>query len=407
MRNAIVAVVAALITGCSSSGSPAATFTLSSPTSTAAATSAAPTVAPSASAVAASTSPMATQSPTLESLLLPLVASWRPSEPVLLVERPEGEDLTLIAVPVAGAPAKPLVTIHQQGFPLGYDLRDDGSMLAVAIPVVPGTSRIAVLDFASGTRRWLTDEEPEVQQSTPVWSADGAFLYYAAQSYAQTGITDHGIFRIRSDGLEKTRVRAPEQNGASLRGLTPDGRGLVWARLREGGAVEVLDLISGQNRSFDETTTASVLSWRRGQPRALVMVGGCCAGRPGGSLALWDDVRGSSSTLMGVQSTPPLDVTAAAWEPGGLRFAATIVLRTSSSLDGSMFVYDSTGRQLSAVAGAERAQQVLWLLMGIVFTRVTSASGSTEILLVQPAGGLPVSLYRDAKHLFIHSVAGP
>jgi hypothetical protein len=407
MRNAVVAVIAALITGCSSSGSPAATLTLSSPTSTAAATTTAPTVVPSASAVAASTAPAATASPTLESLLLPLVASWRPSEPVLIVERPEGEDLTLIAVPAAGAPAKPLVRVHQQGFPLGYALRDDGSMLAVAIPIVPGTSRIAALDFASGTRRWLTEEEPDVQQSTPVWSADGALLYYAAQSYLPAGITDHGIFRIRSDGSEKTRVRAPEQNGAALRGLTPDGRGLVWGRIREGGAVEVLDLVSGQNRSFDESTTASVLSWRRTPPRALVMVGGCCGGPPGGSVALWDDVSGSSTMLLGVQSTPPLGVTAAAWEPGGQRFAATIVLRTSSSFDTSMFIYDSAGRQLSAVAGADRAQQVLWLPMGIVFTRVTSAAGSFEILLVQAAGGLPVSLYRDANYVFIHSVVGP
>jgi hypothetical protein len=406
MRRALAA-MALLMTACSQPALPAATITSASPTPAAVATTATPTVVPSPPTVAASPSPTPTAAPRLEELLRPLVASWRPSEPVLIVERPEGEDLTLIAVPVAGAPATPLVTIHQQGFPLGHALRDDGGVLAVAIPIVPGTSRIAVLDFASGTRRWLTDEEPGVQQSTPVWSADGALLYYAAQSYGPAGITDHGIFRIRSDGSEKTRVRAPEQNGAALRELTPDGRGLVWGRIREGGAVEVFDLVSGQNRSFDETTTASVLSWRRAQPRALVMVGGCCAGRPGGSLALWDDVLGSTSMLLGVQSTPPLDVTAASWEPGGQRFAATIVLRTSNSFDTSMFIYDAAGRQLLPVADTERAQQVLWLPMGIVFTRVTSASGSFEILLVQAAGGLPVSLYRDASHLFIHSVVRP
>jgi hypothetical protein len=407
MRIALTA-TALLMTACSPAGLPAASLTSASPTPAAVATSATPTAVPSTPTVAASPSPTVA-APTLEALLRPLVATWRPSEPVLLVERPEGEDLTLIAVPVAGAPAKPLVTIHQQGFPLGYALRDDGSMLAVAIPIVPGTSRIAVLDFASGTRRWLTDEEPDVQQATPVWAADGAFLYYAAQSYLSTGITDHGIFRIRSDGSEKTRVRSPEQNGAALRGLTPDGRGLVWARLREGGAVEVLDLVSGQNRSFDESTAANALSWRRAQPRALVMVGGCCGGPPGGSLALWDDVLGSSTMLLGVQSTPPLGVIAASWEPGGQRFAATVIPRTSNRFDTSVFVYDAAGRQLSAVADTERAQQILWLPMGIVFARATTAppSGSTEILLVQAAGGLPVSLYRDASYVFINSVVGP
>src|SRR5207249_10252708 len=62
------------------------------------------------------------------------------------------------------------------------------------------------------------------------------------------------------------------------------------------------------------------VSWRRAQPRALVGVGGCCAGRPGGSLALWNDATGSSKMLLGIQSTPPVAVTSAAWEPNGARF---------------------------------------------------------------------------------------
>jgi hypothetical protein len=94
---------------------------------------------------------------------------------------------------------------------------------------------------------------------------------------------------------------------------------------------------------------------------------------------------------------------------GGQRFAATVIPRTSNRFDTSVFIYDAAGRQLSAVADTERAQQILWLPMGIVFARATTAppSGSTEILLVQAAGGLPVSLYRDASYVFINSVVGP
>jgi hypothetical protein len=314
--------------------------------------------------------------------------------------------MTLLAVPLAGGPAVPLVTIHDQGFELGYQVRNDGGALAVSIPTTAGTARIAIWDLQSGARRWLTDEERGVYHSTPVWSGDGSWIYFAAQSYAQTGVTDHGIFRIRTDGTDKMRVRGPEQNGAALDGFTPDFSGLVWSRIRAGGAVEVLDLGSGQNRSFDETTDASVASWRDMQPRALVIVGGCCAGRPGGSLAIWDDDAGSSMILMGAQSTPPVAVTAAAWEPGGQRFAAVVLDRPSNTLFGSIFIHDATGRRVSAVAGTDRAQQVLWPQPGIVFTRAPSiAEPGVEIVLVS-AGGLPLVLYRDAQTVFIHRIAG-
>jgi hypothetical protein len=316
--------------------------------------------------------------------------------------------MTLVAVPLAGGPAVPLVTIHNQGFQLGYEVRNDGGALAVSIPTTAGTARIAIWDFRSGARRWLTDEERGVYHSTPVWSGDGVWIYFAARSDAQTGVTDHGIFRIRTDGTDKMRVRGPEQDGAALERFTPDFSGLVWSRIRAGGAVEVLDLGSGRNRSFDETTVASVAAWRDSQPRALVIVGGCCAGRPGGSLVLWDDAAGSSKMLIGVQSRPPVAVPAAAWDPTGQRFAAVVVERPSDNLFGSIFIYDASGRRLSAVAGTDRAQQVLWLQSGIVFTRASSIGApGAEILLVQAAGGLPVSLYRDAKYVFIHSVAGP
>ena len=308
----------------------------------------------------------------------PLVASWRPSGPLLLIERSDAPGATLLAVPLDGGAAIPLVALPSP-VQLGYDLRDDGSVLAVALAINANTARIAIWDLASGTTRWLTEEEPGVMQSTPVWSADGSLLYYAAHASAgEAGLVDLGIFRVRGDGTQKTRVRGPDQNGAQLRGLTPYGRGLVWDRIRAGGAVEVLDLASGTNHSFDETTAAALVSWRRAQPRALVIVGGCCAGRPGGSLALWNDTTGSSTMVLGIQSTPPIAVTSAAWEPGGGRFAAAVVDRASANSFGSIFIYDAEGRQLAAVAATDGAQQVMWLPMGMVFTPTDSmGAGST------------------------------
>ncbi len=359
---------------------------------------------PASPSPAIAASPLPAQ---LASLLRPLVTSWRPTAPFLLIERSDGPGLTLVAVPIAGGAATPLVALPGPS-QLGYDFRDDGSALAVALLTTATTARIAIWDLGAGTTRWLTDDEPGVTHSTPVWSEDGSLIYYAAQTYvAQTKpFMDLGIFRVRSDGTAKTRVRAPEENGAQLRGLTPDGRGLVWDRVRAGGAVEVLDLASGQNYSFDETTTASVLSLRRSQPRVLVLVGGCCAGRPGGSLALWDDTTGSSRMLMGFQSTPPVAVTSAFWEPSGTRFAAAVVDRTSVGYFGSIFIHDADGRQLAAVTGTDGAQQVMWLPTGIVFTRAFGARGS-EMMFVAVSGGGAASLYQDTAPFRIRSVAGP
>jgi hypothetical protein len=372
-----------------------------SPTAASRAPTASPSQIPSASASTATTLPR-----DLASLLHPLVASWRPSGPVLLVEHSDAPGATLLAVPLDGGTAIPLVAVPSP-VQLGYDLRDDGSVLAVALAINANTARIAIWDLASGTTRWLTEEEPGVMQSTPVWAEDGSLLYYAAHTFAaQTGFVDLGIFRVRGDGAQKTRVRGPDQNGAQLRGLTPDGRGLVWDRIRAGGAVEVLDLASGVNHSFDETTTAAVASWRRVQPRALVIVGGCCAGRPGGSLAIWNDATGSSKMLLGIESTPPVAVTSAAWEPSGARFAAAVVDRASTGYFGSIFTYDADGRQLAAVAGTDGAERVMWLPMGIVFTRASGARG-TEIVLTSETGRTQVSLSQGPSSIFIRSVVGP
>ena len=402
---AVAIAAISLAPGSTVSASPSPTAASSEAT----AASSAPTASPSeaASQTPALPPPTTTTSPgDLASLVHPLVASWRPSGPLLLIERSDAPGATLLAVPLDGGAATPLVALPSP-VQLGYDLRDDGSVLAVALAINANTARIAIWDLASGTTRWLTEEEPGVMQSTPVWSADGSLLCYAAHASAgEAGLVDLGIFRVRGDGTQKTRVRGPDQNGAQLRGLTPDGRGLVWDRIRAGGAVEVLDLASGTNHSFDETTAAALVSWRRAQPRALVIVGGCCAGRPGGSLALWNDTTGSSTMVLGIQSTPPIAVTSAAWEPGGGRFAAAVVDRASASNFGSLFIYDADGRQLAAVAATDGAQQVIWLPMGLVFTRASGARG-TAIVLASVTGGTEATLYQDPGSILIRSVVAP
>src|SRR5438128_11819261 len=121
---------------------------------------------------------------------------------------------------------------------------------------------------------------------------DGSAFSYGEPSATATTYTDRGIFRINLDGGLPVLVHGPDGNGGSPVRLTPDGRWLVWTRSQAGGSTDVLDLTTGENKSFDIAGTSVEIAWRAARPRALVMSGGCCAGLPGGELLLWDDIRG-------------------------------------------------------------------------------------------------------------------
>src|SRR2546426_11137270 len=126
--------------------SPSTVIASPSPTAASSAPTASPSQAasqtPALSAAAPTTSPR-----DLASLLPPLVASWRPSAPMLLLERSDAPGATLLAVPLDGGAATPLVALPSP-VQLGYDLRDDGSVLAVALAITANTARIAIWDLA-------------------------------------------------------------------------------------------------------------------------------------------------------------------------------------------------------------------------------------------------------------------
>ena len=226
-----------------------------------------------------------------------------------------------------------------------------------------------------------------------MWSADGSLLYYASSR----GTTDLGIWRIRADGTQNTLIRKADGKyaGVVLRGLTPDGSALGWAYVRAGGSVAVFDLVTGTDRVFDDTTSASVETWRVARPRALVLVGGGGAGPPPGTLVLWDDVSGTKKTLLGPGiAGSPDGVYGADFDPTGSRIVIAAYARIGA-IDGSALnLIDLNGANRTVIAGSEGAQQVLWFRAGIVFTR-KSASGGTDVLFIQPAGGTPVTLYSD------------
>ena len=335
----------------------------------------------------------------LASRVHPLVTGWRPQGTTLLVtvREPDGLGVTVHAVPLDGIAATPLVRISRAA---GNAWRADGSALAVGVETAADSSRIAVWDLTTDAVRWVTADEPGVRHESPVWSADGTAIYYAAHSSTPTSYTDHGIYRISRDGSGKTRVHGPDANGGMPVRLTPDGAGLVWVRVRAGGGTEVLDVETGANREFDPNGGSYPEAWRSVRPRALVISGGCCAGRPGGTLVLWDEVDGSSRVIGGIDTTSKITAGAAAWDPTGTRIAAQLFDISTLSYTASIATMDADGAHRSTISGTDGAGALLWLKEGIVFAR----ANGTEIVLVSPDGHDSRVLYRGADRVDIAAI---
>ena len=336
----------------------------------------------------------------LASRMHPLVRVWRPQGTTLLVSvrEPDGLSATVYAVSLDGTVATtPLVSTLRAA---GSAWRVDGSAFAVGIETAADSSRIAMWDINTGAVRWITADEPRVRHESPVWSADGTAIYYAAHSSTSTSYTDLGIFKIGLDGSANKRVHGPDGNGGMPVRLTPDGTGLVWVRARAGGGTAVVDLETGASREFDPTSGSYPEAWRSARPRALVISGGCCAGKPGGTLVLWDEVDGSSRLIAGIEKTSNVTAGAATWDPTGTRIAAQLFDISTLSYTASIATMNADGSHRSTISSTDGAGDLMWLKEGIVFTR---ASG-TEIVLISPDGHGSRVLYRGAGRVDIAAI---
>lgn len=325
----------------------------------------------------------------LGGLLRSLATGWEPTGETAVLQQPGGLDGSiLVAVPLDGS-APSGMQLLAFGQSAGWDVRADGSAFAIALLTGPGSSRIAAWDPRTGASRWVTADERGVLQTTPVWSADGRSIYYSALRSAE----DLGIFRTGASGGGRVRIRAPEGNGAELRGLTPDGRGLVWSRVQAGGSAEVLSLATGANTGFDPTITAAAVAWRQDQPRALVITGNCCAGPGRGTLFLWDDAAGTRRAIYGTDLTPQEGVGSADWDPDGKRIVVSVFDTTiSRDVSGPLVVMDENASGRTTIGGTDGATDVRWRSSGILYLKGTPTAGA-ELWLVEP-GGTPQMRFR-------------
>ncbi|HEY8807657.1 MAG TPA: hypothetical protein VIN70_08750 [Candidatus Limnocylindria bacterium] len=386
MRFVVAALFALTIAGCSA---PAAVAPTSTPS--AASSSAAPTATPTAAATARATStlpPTPTPITELSQVFRPLANGWRPTGPTLMFSTNEGgPSATLVAVPFGpngrtGEPTR-LVTFTGQG----WDLRSDGGALAVAVGTATGL-RIAVWDIASAAGRWITPADPSASVSAPVWSIDGRSIFFGSSQGNSLGAVE----RIGSDGQGRATIATLDRFG-QLEGIAPDGRGLIWTRGQAGGSAEILDIATGASRHLDDV--ARVVSWRLRQPRILLSVGGCCAGRPGGSLVAFDDVAMTSRAVAERSALGTVAFGGGAWDPTGTRIAAARYDETSP-YDAMLAIVDPEAGTVRPISDVLGVGVVLWLDEGIVVTRTLTRSATTDIAFVPPQGGPSVTLYGGA-----------
>jgi hypothetical protein len=246
--------------------------------------------------------------------------------------------------------------------------------------------RIAVYEPSSGTSQWLTDPAPSLYW--PVWSTDGETLFYAVQHQDLSGT----VYRIDANGTNQREIATLDRLGG-ISEMTPDGRGITWSRTQAGGSAEILDVATGKSRHLEDV--ARIVSWRTAQPRALLSVGGCCAGRPGGSLVAYDDAA-LTSRVVAERTAIGVGWGVGAWEPGGDRIAA-VRFDSTPPYAGSLVILHATGAVERVVVGATAVGQLTWLEEGVLFTAGRMGDFASDLMILRPSATSPAPLFNDAR----------
>jgi hypothetical protein len=395
-RLAVVVAVAAL-----------ASCTTPTPTSTSSASAGATTQVPSAPAPSASrATPGSTLTPLLTTLVRPLAAGWRPAGPtaIVSVSTPSSRTVTLVAVPLAGGSALPLVEVQDLSGSVPasafWDVRRDGSAIVFALATGPTGRRLALWELSSPRAEWLTPEpRTHTEEGSPLWSRDGRSV-----SFTRWGLSigDYGVLSIRLDGTELPPLRGPSTvfgATSSISAITPDGV-LVGADEFNGSTPWIRELATGRDRSL-EIHDAQVLAWRASRPRGLVGVTTARLAPGGGYVALWDDIDGS---LRRILERP---AAGADFDSSGER---VVIASDAFASDGRLrlAVTDATGAHARILTGTEDARAPRWLAQGILYLTFRDQPDHMELRLVAPSGGPPTVVYSvDGRLSGMRIVNGP
>jgi hypothetical protein len=343
-----------------------------------------------------------TSDPTAAAFFTTHTKGWRPVGATLVVSEmkytgPGPSDLTIVAVPADGSAATRLVTMRENPLPA---MRPDGGALAVAV------GRGVALWETSGAVRWLVAPDAAFASGNPVWSPDGAFVYFGRWKMNAAGDLgeDLGIFRVRGDGSDLGNVVPGQPAGqspplVSVPRMVTKENILIWGRAYEGASVEVLDLATGRKRTYDGGV-ADVTAWRATQPRALIQH---CTNTGCRGLVLWNDETGAKQQILSQDA----QVQGADDAPTGGRIV--VAQRTT---EWGLDVIDGTS--VARIAGSANAQWPRWLDAGIAYLWGPTDNGigviASEVRIVAATGGgAPRTLYKSAANdyaLFFRDIVG-
>ena len=308
----------------------------------------------------------------IRNFITPLVPSWRPNGTTVMVR----EGSTVSALSLVDGKTVPLVTFGRGVASATW--RSDGAMLAVAVNTEWGTSRLALWDAQSGQSRWLTPEAPRVVRFHPVWSPDGASVFFGEYLYEPFG--QPALWRVIPTTGQLERVFASEPKSYVWPLLAPEpallvfetgafsgviGQGQLEASV-SGMDVTRLDLSTGQSR--DLQAPLDVVAWREASPRALVRqkrMGGSCFECPPAQtlgLMLWDDLTGATTAIL----DRSVETDGADWDPG----AARVVVSTRTAGSKEHYVLETmtaTGGDRVRLSGTDDAYAPHWLREGILY----------------------------------------
>lgn len=287
--------------------------------------------------------------------------------------------MKLVAVPTDGGAPVPLFTL--EGAPV-VAVRADGSAIAAVVG-----NGVAVWE-PSGRVRWLVKSDTAI--TSPVWSPDGNTLYFGQMKTNPGSFgEDLGIFRVRADGTGLERIVDPVATGQlppliSIPRAAPTNDILVWGRAYEGASLEVRDLTTGRQRTY-EGNVADLSAWRATQPRGLVQH---CSNTGCRGLVEWNDETGAKRQIL----ADDVQVHGADRDAAGTR----IVTARRTDAWGLDIIDGSTPTRIQ---GTANAQWPRWLSSGIAYLWGPSEGGIgvvplPELRIISPAGGTPRTLYR-------------
>ena len=303
-----------------------------------------------------------------------------------------------MTMPAPGGPATTLFRVAERQ-PLaafyGWSVNARGTF-AIAIPVALDASRIAIVDLASGSVRWLNSPAPGTTQLAPIWSADGASVLYGQTNIVQGGGT---IEEVRLDGTTLKTIRPTGVLGGALLPALDTAEGvLLYTEEFNGSQLFAFDRRSGRTTALGARAElqSRLGGWRSTAPRVVAQAITNIAGPGSGGIVLWDDVSGKTTTLTsGTVAAPSFD-------PTGRRivYGAYDTTRTAWHLE--IIATDGTGR--TALPDTENARGAVWTAEGIYFS--TAQDSPHDLRVIDPAAQTARTLFHTDDILASHRMLG-